>query len=419
MWDVQTGRELFSFKHPGPVRGVAWAEGGHDSFATITTGFGSTPASAHIFTFAATPEQQERLKEPRLSIPLPGKRVPTTVNWLPLNVGLVVTFEDGGIVLINAETGEIEQDFPAHEGKITSLSFNATKTLAITSSSDETARLWDVSPGDATTALLRKVKWLESKGKRGTKDGAAPAGASGAGGEDEDFYDPDEEDAYIDDSDPLAPALHSDAPGTLIKPWVCLREYQADTPLNGAAIAPSPPADAKGPKRDHVVIIGGGQEAINVALEAAARGKFETRFVHMIFGKELGRVRGHFGPVNTLAFNPDGRSYASGGEDGLIRVHHLDAEFDGLKLKEEDKLMAALTGAGATGGAGATASAAVAGASTGAAATPTDATAIAGELERLWAELRAEEEKQRAESRKSTVPAASVGGGPAGGAGGR
>lgn len=51
---------------------------------------------------------------------------------------------------------------------------------------------------------------------------------------------------------------------------------------------------------------------------ASAAGKFEVRFYHLVFGTELGRVKGHFGPVNTCAFSPDGRGFASGAEDGYV-----------------------------------------------------------------------------------------------------
>jgi hypothetical protein len=44
-----------------------------------------------------------------------------------------------------------------------------------------------------------------------------------------------------------------------------------------------------------------------VTTTAGSAGKFEVRFYHQIFENELGRVQGHFGPVHTCAFSPDGR----------------------------------------------------------------------------------------------------------------
>lgn len=37
--------------------------------------------------------------------------------------------------------------------------------------------------------------------------------------------------------------------------------------------------------------------------------------------------KGHFGPINVIGINPNGRSYASGGEDGYIRLHHFDQDY--------------------------------------------------------------------------------------------
>ena len=81
------------------------------------------------------------------------------------------------------------------------------------------------------------------------------------------------------------------------------------------------------PPFPNFVRAGGGQDAMSVTTTAAKQGKFETIFFDHAFGDELGCVAGHFGPVNTLAFAPHGRSYTSGGEDGYIRIHHLDAEY--------------------------------------------------------------------------------------------
>ena len=107
-----------------------------------------------------------------------------------------------------------------------------------------------------------------------------------------------------------------------------LKRYTADVPVNAAVISPI---------RDHVML-GGGQEAMAVTTTAVSAGKFESRFYHMIFESELGRVKGHFGPINTLAFHPSGRAFASGAEDGYIRLHTLDTEYDALGAEFEGAL---------------------------------------------------------------------------------
>src|SRR5579863_8598681 len=47
------------------------------------------------------------------------------------------------------------------------------------------------------------------------------------------------------------------------------------------------------------VLLGGGQEAMSVTTTSLRQGKFEARFWHRIFEEEVGRVKGHFGPLNT------------------------------------------------------------------------------------------------------------------------
>jgi translation initiation factor 3 subunit I len=98
-----------------------------------------------------------------------------------------------------------------------------------------------------------------------------------------------------------------------------MKTFVADTPLNSASITP---------KKDFV-ILGGGQAAMDVTTTSTRQGKFEARFYHKVFEEEIGRVRGHFGPLNTVAVDPNGKGYASGGEDGYVRVHQFDkAYFD-------------------------------------------------------------------------------------------
>jgi translation initiation factor 3 subunit I len=96
-----------------------------------------------------------------------------------------------------------------------------------------------------------------------------------------------------------------------------LKKYESDKPINDCAFSPT---------MEHV-ILGGGQDAQSVTNVIGRANRFETRFFHKIYQEELGSITGHFGPVNALAFNPTGRSFSSGGEDGFVRMHHFDEEY--------------------------------------------------------------------------------------------
>lgn len=96
-----------------------------------------------------------------------------------------------------------------------------------------------------------------------------------------------------------------------------IRTFESDAPINAAAISPS---------RNHI-ILGGGQDAANVTMSDSRMGKFEIKWFHKVFGDELGSVRGHFGPINTLDFSYDGDSFASGAEDGYVRIHNLPSSY--------------------------------------------------------------------------------------------
>nr|OQO15882.1 Eukaryotic translation initiation factor 3 subunit I [Rachicladosporium sp. CCFEE 5018] len=105
-----------------------------------------------------------------------------------------------------------------------------------------------------------------------------------------------------------------------------LKTYTADTPLNSAAICPDP---------QQYVILGGGQAAMDVTTTSQRQGKFEARFYHKVFEEEIGRVRGHFGPLNSVAVDATGKCYCSGGEDGYVRVHHFDPPYFDFQFEVE------------------------------------------------------------------------------------
>lgn len=96
-----------------------------------------------------------------------------------------------------------------------------------------------------------------------------------------------------------------------------LKTYKSERPVNSAAISPT---------RDHIVL-GGGEEAMTVTQTAVTSGHFEAKLYHMIFEEEFARFKGHFGPINTIAFYPNGNGIVTGGEDGYIRLQEFDADY--------------------------------------------------------------------------------------------
>lgn len=105
---------------------------------------------------------------------------------------------------------------------------------------------------------------------------------------------------------------------------MCLKTYKTERPVNSAAISPI---------YDHV-ILGGGQDAMEVTTTSTRSGKFDSRFFHLVYEEEFARVKGHFGPINSLAIHPEGRSYATGGEDGYVRLQSFDSSYYDLQIFE-------------------------------------------------------------------------------------
>jgi translation initiation factor 3 subunit I len=136
------------FPHRGPVRGVAWADGGQ-TFATISDHFVDQNGQISIYDVPEDESADTYSDKPRLDIELPkgpdGKRVEATnVVWLSCNEALFVTFDNGSIRLYDPATGEELEEFYPHEKKINRVSFNRDKTLFITASADFTSKLYDV-----------------------------------------------------------------------------------------------------------------------------------------------------------------------------------------------------------------------------------------------------------------------------------
>jgi len=102
-----------------------------------------------------------------------------------------------------------------------------------------------------------------------------------------------------------------------IRSYEVIKTFDVGRPINCSDISPL---------MEHI-IMGGGERAEDVTTSISTTEQFQVRFYHSIYEEELEKVLGHFGPVNAISFNPDGRSFASGGEDGYVRLRHFPESY--------------------------------------------------------------------------------------------
>lgn len=103
-----------------------------------------------------------------------------------------------------------------------------------------------------------------------------------------------------------------------------IREFHYGKPVRTASISPLFDSDVH--QKFHM-IMGGGQDAKDVTTTDAAAGGFEMKIFNLIFGEKLVEIGGHFGPVHSICFSPDGFAFASGAEDGYVHYHRLPPEY--------------------------------------------------------------------------------------------
>uniref|UniRef100_A0A8C1KVW3 Serine-threonine kinase receptor-associated protein n=1 Tax=Cyprinus carpio TaxID=7962 RepID=A0A8C1KVW3_CYPCA len=112
---------------------------------------------------------------------------------------------------------------------------------------------------------------------------------------------------------------------------VCVESPVCLTSQTSNTSKPSRQSAAISPIMDHVVM-GGGQEVMEVTTTSTRIGKFEARFFHAAFEEEFGRVKGHFGThkLSCICFLI---TYSSGGEDGYVRIHYFDPQYFDFELE--------------------------------------------------------------------------------------
>lgn len=103
-----------------------------------------------------------------------------------------------------------------------------------------------------------------------------------------------------------------------------IRKFNHEFPCRGASVSPLYMAEEN--QKFHVLICGG-QDAKDVTTTAAQKGGFEMKLFNIIHNEQLAVIKGHFGTVHSVAFHPDGISFASGSEDGYVHYHRMLPEY--------------------------------------------------------------------------------------------
>ena len=88
-----------------------------------------------------------------------------------------------------------------------------------------------------------------------------------------------------------------------------IRYFKQELPMNAVSISPLFCAE----KPKFHTVMGGGVSAIMAAMTAGNAG-FEAHVCNVVHGNEVGKISGHFGPINSVEFFKDGRGFISGGE---------------------------------------------------------------------------------------------------------
>ncbi|CAD6221053.1 unnamed protein product [Miscanthus lutarioriparius] len=251
-----------------------------------------------------------------------------------------------------ADNGDRLGTYRGHNGAVWTCDVSRDSARLITGSADQTAKLWEVSTGrsSSASASTRPPETEESAlvitGIKGRINRAVWGPLNRTiitAGEDATIRiwdsetgqllkESDKESGHqktitslsksLDWSHFITGSLDKSAKLWDTRTLTLIKTYVTERPVNAVDISPT----------HDTVVLGGGQDAMNVTMTDRRAGKFEAKFYHKILQEEIGGVKGHFGPINALAFNPDGRSFSSGGEDGYVRLHHFDSDYFSIKM---------------------------------------------------------------------------------------
>lgn len=286
--------------------------------------------------------------------------------------------KDGKPMLRQGETGDWIGTFEGHKGAVWGVDINKDATKAATGAADFSAKVWDAATGDEELSLQHKhiVKSVHF-----SNDGAALATGSNdkilrifdleqpaepivkfeghTSGIKQVSYSPDNR-TLLSCSDDKTVRMWDTATGSMIA------KKEFNDSIGGLEIAKDGSVIVVSVGRKVVFLSGQTLEtekevSVPCAVYSASLLQSKNIFVcggedlklykyNYDTGVEIDNFKGHFGPVHCVRFSPDGELYASGSEDGTLRlwqtevgktyglwkcVDSVSNAVDGLQIKPE------------------------------------------------------------------------------------
>jgi len=152
LWDVQTGRQLFIWKHRTPVRAVGISLG-NDQVLTVNDPVMSSKPT--IFVYDLDTNDLENLSAEPVREMLGHEGKFNQAFWGPLNEKIFSCSDDGTVRAWNPEVGKEIDSVRAHDKAIHSMAFSKDFSHFITASLDHTAKLFD-------TETMKELKTYQS-----------------------------------------------------------------------------------------------------------------------------------------------------------------------------------------------------------------------------------------------------------------
>jgi WD40 repeat protein len=281
-----------------------------------------------------------------------GTRSPWRARFSPDGDGLLTADVENVMVLYDTVSGEPKATFQGHENSISSIQFDRTGKMIVTTGNDDTVRLWEASSG----ALLRTLRgpqmlpedaffspdgrlvasvWWNGQTWVWTRQGESEAQLQGVRGA-------------------TGGTFSADGRQLFVSGYGSVRVWDTNTWSSGQDVTPSQtlpsvtaagwPYVAFGYNNGSVEVVGVGEDrsrrqwtehTASVKVAAfSADGRWlltgdkdgAVRLWDVVRGTLLARLHDHAGEIRQLRFSGDGRVWLSLGQDGTVRVNYRRLE---------------------------------------------------------------------------------------------